>query len=346
MTATTPVGGLADVPVRILEVLDGYTPTGVAEGVWAGVFPEARGLVLRAGPVSLRRVETDLQAIAAAVRHLVARGRPVTLVEVLADSTLDSLDQDLAIAGRTPKTREKLRGQLRRLQAARNGVPWRRPRRADGTRAATLPGPELAGWLAGLVDRAVAAAAAGDRDAAALVAVVAVVRRDRRGARVEAGQWAGARRCAKALGVALTRPELDAAVVHEVLLEDAPLAVLAARHRLTRRDLDLGLAHARLLPDTPSDLVRSALRGVPTGDRPGDCRPGRRRPGPGSSGGDGPAARPTGDRDGRYDGWEAGQQGGDAAGVGGAGGGGCAAPRAGPGGGRVDRQLRRAGGGR
>lgn len=131
-----------------------------------------------------------------------------------------------------------------------------------------------AGWLrvrgvSGL-SLGMTAAAAGDRDAAALLTVVAEVRRDRRGARLEVGQWAAARRCARALGVVLNRPVLDAAVVHEVLLRDAPLAVLASRHRLTRRDLDLGLAHARLLADTPSKPARSALRGVPTRVPPGD----------------------------------------------------------------------------
>ncbi len=173
---------------------------------------------------------------------------------------------------------------------AHRGVPWRKTRQVDGARIDNLPGPELADRLRALVTRAEASAGAGDRNARALLAVVAAVRADRRTAPVDPATWAAARRCANRLGTPLTRSELDAAVTHEVLLLDSPVAVLAAAHGLTRRDLDLGLAHARALPATPSGASRAALRGCPQGSDRATDGPVHDGTVPVRAAGDGPAA--------------------------------------------------------
>ena len=249
-------------PAQIESVLDAYCPTGLAEPAWARLLPDVKALVLKAGPLTQIRVEHDVQAIAAVARHLVQQGRPLTLDEVLADSTLLSFDQSLRSSGRKDRTREKLRGVLRRLQAAHHDVPWRAPRRADGARVGQMPSPQLAGDLARLEEQAGQHAAEGHAGAADLLEVVTAERSDRRKAVLDPVVWDRARRYADNQDVALTRSMLSSAVTHQVLLLPEPVAVLALVHGLSRCDLDLGLTHVTALSDLPSEGHRRALRGT------------------------------------------------------------------------------------
>lgn len=247
---------------EIASVLDTYCPTELTPQTWAKIQPDAKALVLKAGPLNQVRAEHDVQAIAAVARHLMQRGRPLTLDEVLADRTLLAFDQHLRSSGRTDKTRGKLHGVLRRLQAAHHEVPWRTPRRGDGERVAQLPSPELAHELAGLEQRARQHSGEGDAGASALLEVVTAARAARRTAVFDPQVWDQAKRYAVRQGVVLTRSTLSSAVTHEVLLIREPVAVLASLHRLSRADLDLGLTHAAALANTPSGSHRQALRGT------------------------------------------------------------------------------------
>lgn len=74
--------------------------------------------------------------------------------------------------------------------------------------------------------------------------------------------WQHSRRFADAQGRPITRRWLHAAVTHEVLTEDAPVASLIARYGLSRRDLDLGLTRAATLPTAPIRAHHDLLRGA------------------------------------------------------------------------------------
>ncbi|MGY1751504.1 hypothetical protein [Blastococcus sp. SYSU D01042] len=264
MTATADGRGpRLDDPAELDRFLADYAPTGVAAQCWALLAPDAIALVKKAGPLTRTRVEKDIQALGAVTARLVERNRDLSLDEALADTTLLDFDLALARGGASDKTRENRRGILRRLQAAHHDVPWRQARRTDGERVDALPSPSLAGEI----DRLMAVAER-DRgaDAAAFVAAVEAARRARRG-HGEAGDadptaWRRARAFAERHGLGLTQRVLAAAVTHEVLLTEQPLAVHIAAAGLTRRDLDLGLTHATALPDQPSDGHRAVLRGA------------------------------------------------------------------------------------
>ena len=201
--------------------------------------------------------------LGAVAARLIERNRDLSLDEALADTTL--LDFDLAQrrTGASDKTRENRRGILRRLQAVHHGVPWRREHRRDGERVDDLAPPSLVSEIARLV-----AVAETDRgaDAAAFLAAVDAARRARRGdtepGTADPMAWRCARAFAERYGLGLTKRALAAAVTHEVLLTEQPVAVLIAAARLTRRDLDLGLTHAAALPELPSDQERAVLRGA------------------------------------------------------------------------------------
>jgi hypothetical protein len=264
MTATADdPGPRLDDPAELDRFLADYAPTGLTAERWAPLAPDAIALVKRAGPLTRVRVEKDIQALGAVAARLLERNRDLSLDEALADTTLLDFDLALARGGASDKTRENRRGILRRLQAVHHDVPWRQARRTDGERVDALPPPALAGEIAHLI--AVAARDQG-ADAAAFVDAVQTARRARRGhgeaGTVDPADWRRARAFAERHGLGLTQRVLAAAVTHEVLLTEPPVAVLIAAAGLTRRDLDLGLTHAAALPDQPSDQHRAVLRGA------------------------------------------------------------------------------------
>ncbi|GEL99768.1 hypothetical protein [Cellulomonas terrae] len=232
------------VPSSAEQYVRAYRPKSVSD--WAQIAPAAIALVLRGAPTK-DRARKDIQAIAAAAGHLERIGRPLTVDELVADHTLLSLDQAMAREGLDSGTRENVRGILRRLQAGHHGVPGRRPRRAPGERVLYMPEPGIVDDLA----RIAQAASTGDRDGSAFLAAVERARRARtaRGSSPshEGDEWIRARSFARRHGLNLTTRSLAAAVTHEVLASDAPLATLIETCGLTVRDLDLGLTHAHAL---------------------------------------------------------------------------------------------------
>lgn len=253
----------ADDPVELDRFLTEYRPSRLSEPQWQVVAPDAIALVKAAGPLTRARVEKDVQALGAVAARLVERSRPLTLEEALSDRTLLDFDLVLAREGASDKTRENRRGILRRLQAAHRGVPWRSDRRSDGERINALAPVSLAAEVNRLVDLA---ETCGGTEARALLAAVTAARTSRVGATAgEAGTpsktWTEARRFAERHGLRLTQHALNAAVTHEVLLSEQPLAVLITTAALTRRDLDLGLSHV-VPTNALSDEQRKALRGA------------------------------------------------------------------------------------
>ena len=254
----------SDLDADAVRFLTAYRPTGLSDALWLPIARDAIDLVLRAGPVNRGRVEKDIQTLGAVAAHLLTRGRPLTLDELVGDATL--LDYDLALerGGASGKTRENRRGILRRLQAAHHDLPWRRDRRPDGERANHLPRLELAAELNRVLQVAEHSADAG---AAELVTAVSIARRARNGENVKVtcapDAWKRARLFAGRHGLKLDARLLAAAITHDVLLNDQqPLAVIAASAGLTQRDFELGLTHAAALPDDLSADHRAALRGV------------------------------------------------------------------------------------
>lgn len=253
-----------DDPAELIRFLSAYRPSDVEPSVWAKVAEPGASLVMRAGEPTRLRVEKDIQLLGAVVVHLVERGRPITLDEALADSTILSFDTSLTV-GR--KTRENKRGIVRRLQAVHRGLPWRTERRADGARVESMAHHTEAATMRRVLNTAHSISPQ-DTDAVAFVASVAAARAIR-GAEsaeatavdVDAATWTRARVFADRHGWHMTRPVLRAAVTHEVLERNEPVAVLVVRHALTRRDLDLALTHATGLPDVPSTSHHALLRG-------------------------------------------------------------------------------------
>lgn len=268
--AAQPTIALDD-PAELDRFLTAYRPTDVAESVWLTIADEAADLVKRAGNLTRLRVEKDIQCLGAVVTHLVERGRPISLPEVLSDASLASYDSALGSAGASRRTRENKRGILRRLQACHHGLPWRTARRADGERVQSIVPPTIVADLARALTQANATVSTDqERDASAFVTVVAHARAERAGAESEAvapstGDWERARRYAATVGIDLTKRLLRAAVTHEVLDETAPAAVLARRYSLTRRDLDLALTRLPDLPAVPNSGDMALLRGAAQG---------------------------------------------------------------------------------
>ncbi len=238
-----------------------YEPARLALAVWSRLRDAAIDLVLAEEPIDAERARKDLQLVAHVAEHLSRTGVEVTLDNVLADTTLASLDSEQRAAGNASGTRENQRGRFRRLQAVHAGVPWRKERRADGERITTLVQPEIADQIAGLLP---ADGVAGRDGAGALLAAVHAARRRRRDrdcADVPAPVWAQARRFAGERGLHLTKRNLDAAATYEVLAGPTPVARVVREFALTRRDLDLGLALAAGLPVEPNEEDCVALRG-------------------------------------------------------------------------------------
>lgn len=271
MTSPDTVSPAAlDDPAELDRFLDAYRPKQVPEAVWLPIAPAASSLVRRSGEVTRLRVEKDIQAVGAVVAHLVKRGRPVTLAEVLSDATLLSCDGDLQANGAKMRTRENKRGILRRLQAVDRGLPWREQRRADGERVTGLVNQEAVNQLQRLLrtaDAAVADDADPDPEAKAFITAVAAAR----AVRVKSGpsdpddtDWTSARAFGQRHGVSLTKRTLRSIITHELLAQPAPVAVLAARFHLTRRDLDLALTEVGGLPSVPDAGHHTLLRGTPT----------------------------------------------------------------------------------
>lgn len=263
MTATADgPGPPLDDPAELDRFLADYAPTGVSAERWAALAPDAIALVKKAGPLTRTRVEKDIQALGAVAARLVERNRDLSLDEALADTTLLDFDLALARGGASDKTRENRRGILRRLQAAHHGVPWRRERRGDGERVDDLPRPSLVSEVARV---AAVAEADGGAGAMAFIAAVDAARRARLGdaeaTTADPAVWRRARAFAERHGLGLTQRVLAAAVTHELLQTEQPVAVLIAAAGLTRRELDLGLTHAAVLPERPSEQQRAVLRG-------------------------------------------------------------------------------------
>lgn len=249
-----------DDPTELHRFLVAYRPQAVGESVWQQVATEAVDLVERAGELTRLRVEKDIQTIGAVVAHVRERGRPVTLHEVLLDSTLLSYDTSLKAS---EKTRENKRGILRRLQAVHRGLPWRAERRADGERINDLPGRE---HLQSMVSTLRAAEAMPpDAAATAFIAAVAAARAaripDNTVATIDEHTWGRARQLAAEHNWPMTRRLLHAATTHELLDLDAPVAVLLRTYVVARRDLDLALTRVGDRSVVPDAVEHALLRG-------------------------------------------------------------------------------------
>ena len=169
-TFTDPTGELE-------RFLVAYRPTRLSEEDWGSVSAEAIELVKRAGPSTKVRLRLDLQTLAAVGACLRELGRPLTLEEMLSDTARAELDRTMAAAGRDDRYRSNRRGALARLQACHRGLPWRAPRRRDGTIAATRIQPSVQATLAELERQATE----GGEEGAALLAAVESARRTQRG---------------------------------------------------------------------------------------------------------------------------------------------------------------------
>ena len=164
-----PVAAPVNDPAELDRYLAAFTPTTLPSKQWQRLAPDAIALVKRAGLYERARVQNDVSVLSQAAARVLARGRDLTLDEVLADTALLDFDIAQKQAGVADSTREKRRGILRRLQAAHKDVPWRRERREDGDRVCRLPPSELLGELMAVVTAAERDSSA---DAAALVDIV------------------------------------------------------------------------------------------------------------------------------------------------------------------------------
>ena len=261
--ARTPSQTALDAPEELERFLAHYQPEDVPVAAWGPIAAPAAALVLRAGKPTRLRVEKDIQLLGAVVAHLIERGRPLTMEEVLSDTTLLDFDTSLRVS---EKTRENKRGIHRRLQAVHRGLPWRTERRADGDRAKEMaPYSRLADlhWI----ERTALATGPENSAAEAFGAALAAARAHRAGdpevPAVDAATWSQARAYAAGHGLALTQAQLRALITHEVLDRSEPLALLVSTYGLTRRDLDLALTRVTQLPDAPCQAHHEALRGTP-----------------------------------------------------------------------------------
>lgn len=255
-------------PEELDRFLLAYRPRNVAPTVWVAFASDAAELVKKAGPLRRLRVESDIQLLGAVVAHLVARGRPITLNEALADTTLASFDSALVASA---KTRENKRGILRRLQAVHHGLPWREQRRKDGERVRSLVHHtclEQIEKIAAQAERTLADERS-DPDAEAFVAVLTQARavRSERTEQTEATKPTAAtssraRASAARHDFTLTEPILRAVITHEILAMEVPLAVLIRNYRLTRSNLDLALTRTTTDVVRPASAEMALLRGT------------------------------------------------------------------------------------
>ena len=256
---TTNTANTELTPAQVSAILAAYEPTGLTQETWALVRAEAIELVLRAGAPDAERSRKDLQLVADVVRHLSRTRTEITLEHILADTTLASFDSERAPGAGS--TRENKRGRFRRLQAAHRGVPWRRERRADGERIASLVQPDMVDTVARLLpaDRVPGRSGAGALQAA--LDDARIRRRRDHGSGIDAPVWTAARKYTHSHDARITKRDLDAVATYEVLQEMAPVVALVHSYSLTRRDLDLALNLAARLPHEPDPAQQALLRG-------------------------------------------------------------------------------------
>lgn len=252
---------------RALAYLAAYQPRDLDPEIWQGIEVDAKALVGRpdAGAMTVNRVKGDLQTLAKAARILTAQGQEPTLELILSETGFIAVDQ--AVQREQPSMAAFVRGKLRRLAAVHQGLPWRRERRADGSRTAQRPDPSVVQTVASLIDAA--QAAAGDAEADAVLTVTAVVESAVAGecfqrlTQVDGKVWEKARAFGKVNGLGITKQDLAASAVYRALDSCKPVAIIAREHQLSRENLEHGLHLANALPQTPEPSDRELLRGQP-----------------------------------------------------------------------------------
>lgn len=252
---------------RALAYVAAYQPRDLDPEIWQGIEADAKALVGRtdAGAMTVNRVKGDLQTLAKSARILTAQGQEPTLELILSEAGFIAVDQ--VVQHEQPSMAAFVRGNLRRLAAVRQGLPWRRERRADGGRTAQRPDPSVVEHVTSLCEAA--QAAAGDADADAVLTVTAVVESVVAGecfqrlTKVDGKVWKQTRAFGKAHGLGVTKQDLAASAVYRALDTGKPVAVIARKHQLSRENLELGLHLANALPQTPQPSDRELLRGQP-----------------------------------------------------------------------------------
>lgn len=251
---------------ELSKYLDAYRPDVLSEESWTALSKDVLALVERGGALRVARVANDLSAVVTMAAHLIERGRPLTLEEVLSDQALVTFDAAMQGRGETEGHRSNRRGALRRLARVYAGGPVPAPRQAAGARADNFTPHSMVADLRALLDTANSSNASG---AAELVLAVDQVRAERAGqpqVRPVRG-WTRAHRFAHAHGFVLNLKTLKNIVTHEVLELNAPAAVLAGSHGLNRQDLELALRQARELPAIPDETTFALLRGGATASK-------------------------------------------------------------------------------
>ena len=255
---------LSSPPVQrpaIEQLLAAYTPAGLPAERWREVADDALALVLRDNPPTIERARKAIEALAAAAAYLAGTSVPLTIENMVADTTLAGLDTARMAVGQGEGTRNNLRGRLRRLRAILEDVPSGAPRRRDGERIATLPTATDGRAVLALLSADGEQPARGAADLAAAVDAARVRRRGDEAPGPAQVAWARARQFAASRGVRVGKRALDALATHEVLDQKVPLCELVATYRLTRRDLDLALTTAAELPPVPDEATAVLLRG-------------------------------------------------------------------------------------
>lgn len=248
---------------RIEAFLAAYTPKTLSAGQWRQVAAEAIALVLRGRPATVERARKGIEALAAAATYLSHTSVPLTVENLVSDATLAGLDAERLAAGAAERTRENLRGRLRRLRATLEGVPARGTHRPEGDRIARLPTAEQGQRVLELLGDDNQSDTAGS---AALRAAVDAARSRRRvdgtPTQLPKDVWDCACAFAASRDVPVSRRALDVLATYEVLARPIPLGQLVAAYGLTRRDLDLALTTMMSLPEVHDDAHRELLRGL------------------------------------------------------------------------------------
>jgi hypothetical protein len=250
---------------RALAYLANYRPRDLDSKVWRRIEVDAKALVGRpdAGVMTVNRVKGDLQTLAKAARILTAQGQEPTLASIFSEAGFISIDQ--VVQREQPSMAAFVRGNLRRLAAVHQDLPWRRQRRADGGRTAQRPKPSVGQRVAVLIEAA--RAAVGDADADAVLTVTAAVDSSVAGecfqrlTQLDPDVWQKTRAFSKARGLNVTKQDLAASAVYQALDTGEPVAVIAREHQLSRENLELGLHLANALPQRPAAPDRELLRG-------------------------------------------------------------------------------------
>jgi hypothetical protein len=237
-----------------------YVPTAVDPTAWALIADDATELVGRAGPMTRLRVSTDLSALASMVSHLVERGRPITMKEVLSLNSEATFDAHMHRRSIDSRHQQNLRSRLRRLRKVYAGGTHSKPRRSTEDRIAGLASHHLVEQLKRVI---VEAHDSDDPNAADFLAAVDSARA-RRGTSATAERtfrrpdaWA----FAADHGLPLTAPQLNSIIVQEVLRRTEPVAVLARTYNLSARDVEHGMTRALELPVVLTPESAFLLRG-------------------------------------------------------------------------------------